>query len=75
MPKKKLTKKKGTPFTGRPVGRLPCVARQTGRLRNSRDPLRGHALKQVLAEFPGPAALLGGSQGPQGQHQRNISAL
>jgi len=59
---KKVTQEKDTPCTAL---RVSCVARQAGRLRNSREPLRGHALRQVLAEFPGLAALLGGAEGPR----------
>ena len=59
---KKVTQEKDTPFTAL---RVPCVARHTGRLRDSPDPLRGHALKQRLAEFPGMAVLLGGAEGPR----------
>ena len=47
LPKKKVTKRTTAP----PAARVPCVARQAGRLRNSRDPLRGHALA-VLADCP-----------------------
>jgi len=68
----KGTKKKDTPFTAL---RVPCVARHAGRLRNSRDPLRGHALRQVLAEFPGMAALLGGAEGPQQPSQHQCSTI
>ena len=39
---------------------VPCAARRAGRLRNSRDPLRGHALRQSSPTSPGPAVLLGG---------------
>ena len=61
LPKKRVTKKKGTPCTA--PARVPCVARQAGRLRNSREPLRGHALRQCSPTAPGLAALLGGAAG------------
>jgi len=53
LPKKKVTKKKGTP-----VRRSPCWATPPALLAapasdsNSRDPLRGHALKHESADCP-----------------------
>jgi len=41
---------------------------------NSRDPLRGHALRHESADCPGAAALLGGSQGPQKRRGANSLA-
>ena len=50
--------------------RVPCVARQAGRLRNSR-----YALRQSSPTSPGSAVLLGGGKGePQKQLQNPVRA-
>ncbi len=65
LAQKKCNQRRWHPVHRSPCWGLPCVARQAGRLRNSRDPLRGHALRQCSPTAPDLPALLGDSQGPQ----------
>ena len=66
LPKRNVSKEKGTPFAGRPDGRLPCVARHAGRRIRTRA-IRCAATRSNMnpPTAPGAVALLGGSQGPQ----------
>ena len=67
---------KGTPLTGRPDGRLPCVARHAGRWIRTRA-IRCAATRSNMNSptAPGAAALLGGSQGPQQRRSASESGF
>ena len=58
---KKVTQEKATPMR-RPFG-IPCVARRSGFLINSHDPLRVHVLKHIRQNSPDQSPLLGVAQG------------
>ena len=75
LPKRKVTKEKGTPVRRSPVGRLPCVARHAG-LRIRTRAIRCAATRSNMnpPTAPGAAALLGGSQGPQKRRGANSRA-
>ena len=65
-PKESNQRERAPRFAGRPVGRLPCVARHAGRRIRTRA-IRCAATRSNMnpPTAPGAAALLGGSQGPQ----------